>query len=100
MSSAFEVLKSFPEGKPYKGFSHLEQGNHQIFTFRWVKNKMYKEDSGMSKKSLLAELKDQVLFLPAYIAQKIGYSDEKLAEINADPRKKYLYFGGRRPNSK
>lgn len=100
MTSAFDQLKSFCDGKPYKGFSELEHGTYEILNFRWVKNKLYKEDGDLPKRSLLIELEDQVLFLPAYITAKIGYSDEKVDEMNADPRKKYLYFGGRRPTNR
>lgn len=100
MTSAFDQLKSFGDGKPYHGFAKLEHGNHEILNFRWVKNKLYREDGDLPKRSLLVELEDQVLFLPAYISAKIGYSDEKVDEINIDPRKKYLYFGGRRPTDR
>lgn len=100
MTSAFDVLKSFQDGKPYRGFASLEKGNHEIIEFRLVKNKLHREDSDIPRLSLLVELKDQVLFLPAYIAQKIGYSYEKVDEINADPRKKFLFFGGMRPTNR
>lgn len=109
MSSAFKLLADtkyvesetpFEEGKPYKGFGTLPHGNHEVISFRFVRNKYYdpkKENPGL-KRSLLVELSDQVLFLPEYFAQKFNDDDKQIEELNNDGVKKYLYFGGSRPN--
>lgn len=44
------------------------------------------------------ELKDQVFFLPEYFAYKFNDDDKKVAELNQDGKKKFMYFGGARPN--
>lgn len=44
------------------------------------------------------ELADQVLFLPEYFARKFEDDDDKIAELNSNGIKKYMYFGGKRQN--
>lgn len=99
MSSALSLLKSCAsDSKPYLGFTRLTHGNHEIVLFRLVKNKMYNPKvAGSLKRSLLVELKDQVLFLPGYFAEKLQ-DDVKVEELNTDGVKKYLFFDGKRPN--
>lgn len=103
MSSAFDLLKSFGDSKPYNGFTKLKIGNYEILNFRLVNNKMYKEkkegeENNFLKRILMVELKDQVLFLPQYFARQFDDDDKKVAELNNDGVKKFLFFGGARPN--
>lgn len=104
MSSAFDLLKSIGDGKPYNGFAKLKIGNYEILNFRLVNNKMYKEKkegeekNNILKRILMVELKDQVLFLPQYFARQFNDDDEKIDELNNDGIKKFLFFGGARPN--
>lgn len=102
MSSAMDLLTSVSDydSKPYLGFSQLAHGNHEIVCFRFVKNNFYKTVPGKPglKRTLLVELKDQVLFLPEYFAVKFDDDDDKVEALNSDGIKKFLYFGGNRPN--
>lgn len=98
-SPALSLLQSVGDIKPYLGFAQLSIGNHEIIIFRLVNNKMYKKGNNSLKKSLLVELKDQVLFLPQYFIQQFnGHEEDKVNEINNDGVKKYLFFGGQREN--
>lgn len=78
-------------------FSKLARGHYEVECFRFVKNKFYKPDSADPgvKRSLLVELKDQVLFLPKYFAERLRDSDEKLMELNSG-EKKFLFYDGKR----
>lgn len=84
------------ERKPYYGFKQLREGHYEVVKFRLVKNKMYKANAEkpMLKRILLVELKDQVLFLPQYFAEKFNDDDSKVDELNNDGVKKFMYFGG------
>lgn len=85
--------------KPYKGFSFLPEGNHEIVKFKMVNNKMYDPESETPqlKRVVLVELKEEVLFLPEYFAINFQKENEKLLDsLNEDGVKKYLYFGGKR----
>lgn len=69
--SAFSLLRN--NLKPYKGFSQLAIGNHEISRFKLVKNKMYNSSNPASlPRIILVELKDQVLFLPEYFAHQLA----------------------------
>lgn len=87
----------YEEGKPYYGFSKLSKGHHEVYKFRLVKNKMYKANAEkpMLKRILLVELKDEVLFLPQYFAEKFDDDDSKVDVLNNDGIKKFMYFGGK-----
>lgn len=112
MSSALNLLRSYgqtepkptnnkPDLKPYIGFSKLKQGHYKIEKFRLVANKCYNEKVEKSmKRVLLIELKDQVLFLPGYFAEKFQgeNDDQKVNLLNEDGVKKYIFFGGKRAN--
>lgn len=93
--NAFEKLQQASETKPYYGFSNLPLGYHEIFGFRLVKNKFAKKED-CKKKSILIELKDQIIFLPKYFSENINEDD--IVNLNSDGEIKYLYFGGKREN--
>lgn len=91
------ILKKLEEvkrTKPYYGFANLATGYHPIESFRVVKNKFSKKGVG-SNKSILAELKDQVIFLPQYFWDKLSEND--INELNSclPDEKIYLFFGGK-----
>lgn len=92
-----DILKKLEEpSKPYRGFPALTKGYHQILQFRSVKNNFAKKSE--HKKTILVELEDQVLFLPAYFWQKINEKD--IVDLNCMISKGefiYLYFGGKQP---
>lgn len=100
MSSALNLLKSAGKAtKPYVGFSKLAHGSHEILCFKLVPNKLYNSQEKKSlKRAILVELHDQVLFLPEYFAIALNDDPKKIEELNTDGVKKYLYFGGSRPN--
>lgn len=81
--------------KPYRGFTKLAFGYHEIVNFRTVKNKYAKSESD-PKKTIVVELEKEVLFLPSYFWQKIDDTD--IVDLNTligEGGKVYLYFGGR-----
>lgn len=83
------------ENKPYRGFSKLAVGYHEIVNFRTVKNKFAKNKSDAAK-TILVELEKEVVFLPSYFWQKINEKD--IVDLNAmidGGGMVYLYFGGR-----
>lgn len=93
--NVFQKLESSQPTKPYFGFGKLKIGYHLAQQFRLVKNKFGKKTDG-SDKSILVELKDQVIFLPQYFKQKLDDGD--LRELNTfieNKEKVYIYFGGR-----
>lgn len=100
MSSALSLLQSASSpNKPYHGFSKLQIGTYEIYHFRLVPNKLYNSKEKKSlKKVLLIELKEQVLFLPDYFAASIREDEKKVNELNTDGVRKFLCFGGARPN--
>lgn len=69
------------EFKPYYGFSNLAPGHYEVECFRFVKNRFYKPDveNPDVPRSLMVELKDQVLFLPSRFAKRLDNDDGKLA---------------------
>lgn len=89
--SALQKLTSV-NNKPYNGFTKLSEGFHEIVCFRATKNKFAKKGEGSSK-SIIVELKDEIVFLPQYFGTKISESDIK--ELNASKEKIFLYFGGK-----
>lgn len=98
-----DVLKRLQEvkpNKPYNGFAKLCMGFHLITNFRFVKNKFGKKSDG-SNKSILVELKDEVLFLPQYFCQNL--STEDIQELNSSiesNKNVYLYFEGKQESNK
>lgn len=100
MCSALAKLEKAGSGggpsKPYYGFGKLSIGYYEIESFRLVRNK-FKND-GLRGKTILVELKNQVIFLPEYFMEE--FSEDDVLELNRDGQKKFLYFGGRRENSK
>lgn len=98
--SVLKKLEEVQPHKPYNGFAKLSIGFHQIENFRIVKNKFGKKVDD-SNKSILVELKDEVLFLPQYFRQ--NFSDDDIRELNSEIEKEeniYLYFGGKQENCK
>lgn len=93
--SALKKLQEASETKLYYGFSKLSLGHHEIICFRLVKNKFAKSKNER-KKTLLVELKDQIVYLPQYFSEKIKEDD--ISELNSDGVIKYLYFGGKHEN--
>lgn len=89
------LFKPFQSSKPYFGFNHLEEGNYEIVLFRFVRNKFFDGTEGQLKRNLIAELKDQIVFLPAIIARNFNDDDELLDDVNNDGVKRFLRFGGK-----
>lgn len=114
--SVFKKLQSVGTSKPYYGFTNLDIGYHRIICFRVVKNKFAnnKDDecagSGASssagsiskreEKTVIVELKDQVLFLPQYFLSQLSDREMNELGVNELKEKMYLYFGGRREKTK
>lgn len=94
--NALKKLENLKTGKAYKGFANLDLGFHLIECFRLVKNKYKKKVEG-NKKSIIVELKDEILFLPAYFLQKLSEDDinELNSSISSEGEKVYLYFEGK-----
>lgn len=93
--SSFAKISKIGESKPYYGIAKLPLGFYPIESFRLVKNKYSKDES---EKSLLVELKSEVLFLPKYFSSEL--SEKDVENLNTDGEVKFLYFGGRRVKNK
>lgn len=87
-------IQNIKTGKPYNGFSVLSKGYHEIIFFRLVKNK-YGDEGG---KTILVELKNEVLFLPQYFTSLLN--EEDIDNLNKCNETMYLYFGGKKEKSK
>lgn len=97
MSNAISKIQMVGTSKPYHGFSKLSKGYHEITRFRLVKSKYSKNsesDESGSGKSILVELRREILFLPQYFMQNLTESD--IIELNSADEVQYLYFGGER----
>lgn len=70
--------------KPYLGLAQLSLGYHKIESFRAAKTS-YGE-------SVIAELENEVIFLPKFLVQKLG--EKEIADLNDCKEPLYLYFGG------
>lgn len=101
-SLKMNILKKLQEvsaAKPYRGFSKLAIGYHEIVGIRTVKSKFSKSDSDEAGKSILVELKNEILFLPQYFSSCLDEKDmDELSSSKVEDM--YLYFGGRRNQSK
>lgn len=92
-----DLFNQFESSKPYKGFAKLNIGNYEIKSFRLVRNKWYNpENTDSLERILLAELDDQVIFLPSYMAKNFKDDDKLVEAVNNDGIKRFLCFGGRR----
>lgn len=93
-----EFLKQNVNLKPYKGFRKLNKGYHEVELFKIVDNMRFKDDDEKSgpKKCLIAELSDQILYLPEYFAREFMDHPERLRELNNEKEKTFLYFAGKR----
>lgn len=96
----FKKLQSVgASNKPYIGFTKLKIGYHSIHRFRLVKNKFASKDD-KDAKSILAELENQVVFLPNYFFEILDADDIKELTSGESDEQMYLYFGGRREQNK
>lgn len=91
----------FESSKPYHGFTELARGRHRIVRFKLVRNKFAKDepepDGSMSSPiSVMVELEDEVLFLPAHLARKFQNDPNIVRQINESGITFYLYFAGKR----
>lgn len=83
-------LNSDTAEKPYHGLPKLERGYHEVVVFR--------ESNGRYGRGIIAELKEEIIFLPQYMVEKLDAED--LRELNDSEEKMYLYFGGRHPTKR
>lgn len=84
--------------KPYLGYVKLSIGFHEIISFRLVKNKFAPAGDHENKKSILVELKEEIVFLPQYFKDCLG--EEDINDLNSANETQYLYFGGKREGNK
>lgn len=95
MNSTRNLFKRNQNTKPYKGFKDLPVGNHKIISFSFVKNKFYsKKEENSLKRVLLAEMEDQILFLPKSFAYNFQDDDRLIKAVNTDGIKRFLCFRG------
>lgn len=88
--NALEKLSESISDKPYNGFPKLPLGYHKIVLFR--------ETNGRYGRSVIAELKNEVIFLPQYLSQKLDEDD--IDELNSSDENLYLFFGGGKKKKK
>lgn len=60
-----DILEQLDQVEPYNGFVKLAIGYHSIERFREVKNRFVKKE-GAPGKTILVELKNEVVFLPQF----------------------------------
>lgn len=93
MSDTMDVLKklnSTENEKPYYGLPKLQPGYHEVFSFR--------ESHGQYGRGVIAELKNQIIFLPQYMVEKINQED--IRQLNDAIDRLFIFFGGRHPTKK
>lgn len=94
-----DLFNQYEDSKAYNGFAKLSIGHHEVKKFRLVRNKWFNlEVEGSLQRILLAELENEIVFLPSYMAVKFNNDDDKVEALNNDGVKRFLYFGGRRAN--
>lgn len=99
--NALQKLEQLRSNKPYRGFARLPLGYHQIDFLRFGKSKYgangEESDSG---RTIIAELKREIVFLPQYFANNLNESD--IEELNTCIKGEglFLFFGGRGRNSR
>lgn len=88
--NVLKKLNTVSAEKPYHGLPKLEHGYHEIVVFR--------ESNGRYGRGIIAELKEEIIFLPQHIVERLDSED--IRELNDSVEKLYLYFGGRHPTKK
>lgn len=88
--NALKKLNSYGDDKPYLGLPQLKQGYHEVYSFR--------ESTGRYGRSVIAELKDEIIYLPQYMGEKLDQED--IRELNDSTEKLFLFFGGRHQKKK
>lgn len=83
--NVLKKLNSGSAGKPYYGLPKLERGYHEVLTFR--------ESHGRYGRAIIAELKEEIIFLPQYMVEQLDQED--LRELNDSSEQLYIYFGGK-----
>lgn len=83
-------LNSPINDKPYHGLPKLELGYHQVYAFR--------ESTGRYGRGIIAELKDEIIFLPQFMVERLD--EEDIRALNDSDEKLFLFFGGRHPTKK
>lgn len=83
--NALKKLNTPVGEKPYHGLPKLEMGYHEIVAFR--------ESNGRYGRGIIAELQEEIIFLPQYMVERLDVED--IRELNDSAEKLFLYFGGR-----
>lgn len=83
--NALKKLQQVEASKPYNGLPKLAPGYYAIDCFR--------VSTGKFGRSVIAELKTEIIFLPKFLSEKLN--DEDVDELNSSKEQMYLYFGGR-----
>lgn len=76
------------ENKPYNGLPKLSIGFHKIVDFH--------SSDGVWGRSVIVELKNEIISLPKHLANDICEDD--INELNSVKEPIFLYFGGQREN--
>lgn len=82
--NVLKKLNQVKSNKPYNGLPNLSRGYHKIDCFR--------ESVGKFGRSVIAELKNEIIFLPQFISEKLNEKD--IGELNSSEEPLYLFFGG------
>lgn len=88
--NVLKKLNAVVEEKPYHGLTRLKHGYHEVHSFR--------ETHGRYGRGVIAELKNEVIFLPQYMVEKIDQED--IRELNDSTEKLFLFFGGKHETKK
>lgn len=82
--NVLKKLNQTDSDKPYNGLSKLSLGYHKIVNFR--------ESNGRYGRSVIVELKNEIIFLPKYLSEKLDEKD--VDELNSSEEQMFLFFGG------
>lgn len=83
------VLKKLKQtDKPYFGLPKLSLGYHKVIGFS--------VSEGIYGRSVIAELEDEIIFLPRNLSDKLN--NEDIVELNKSEVSVYLFFGGKHEN--
>lgn len=88
--NVLKKLNRVESDKPYNGLPKLSLGYHEIIRFR--------ESNGKYGRSVIAELKSEIIFLPQYLTGKLNEKD--ISDLNSAEEQLFLFFGGRHSASK
>lgn len=88
--NVLKKLRTVEDEKPYHGLPKLKNGYHEVYSFR--------ESNGRYGRGVIAELKNEIIFLPQYMVERMDQED--LRELNDSSERLFIFFGGKHETKK